>query len=201
MSDTIDFWFDFSSPYGYLASSRSAEIESETGRQVIWKPYLMGALFKQTGRQPLTNHPMVWDYARNDVTRTSRKFGIDIKMPEPFPIATVSACRAYYWTLANHDEATAKKLTTALYAAYFGHNRNISDKQVVADVAGETGLDTDAVLAGLNDPSIKETLRLVIEEAAGKGIFGSPFFDIDGEHFWGVDHIDDLISWGRDGAW
>jgi 2-hydroxychromene-2-carboxylate isomerase len=201
MSNPIQFWYDFSSPYGFLATARISEIEQQTGRAVTWHPYLMGALFKTTGRQPIINHPMIWEYAKQDVARTARKLKMDLLLPSEFPVATVGACRATY---AIHETAgpdEAKRLAKALYRGYFQHNRNISVSSIILDIAEEHNFDRVTVEENMNSPQIKALLREVIQNAGDNNIFGSPFFLIDDEPFWGVDHIDDLILWGWDGSW
>lgn len=197
MSDPIEFYFDFSSPYGYLAACRAAHVEQSTGRALEFKPYLMGAVFKTTGRGPLSNHPLVWDYARNDVARSARRLNVSFAVPDPFPVVTASACRAFYWVSSTEGDDAARALAMRLYHAYFAEGRNISKTDVVAEV---TGGDREAVTAALNDEQLKGDLRRRTDEAAARGIFGSPFFIVDGEAFWGNDRVDDVIRWAN-GAW
>ena len=161
----------------------------------------MGALFKTTGRQPTINHPMLWDYAKRDVARTARKLKLDLQLPSEFPIATVGACRATYAIHEKLGPDEAKRFSKALYSGYFQQNRNISSPSVILDIAEEHQFDRDSVEEEMNSPQIKTLLREVIQNASDNSIFGSPFFRIDDESFWGVDHIDDLILWGRDGPW
>ncbi len=197
MSKPIEFFFDFSSPYGYLAACRAAHIEQSTNRSVEFRPYLMGAVFKTTGRKPLNNHPLVWDYARNDISRSARRLNISFSLPDPFPVVTASACRAFYWTRSREGEDAARALAMRLLHAYFADGRNISKTDVVAEI---TGGDPDTVTTALNDESLKNDLRRLTDEAASRGIFGSPFFLVDGEAFWGNDRVDDVIRWAN-GAW
>lgn len=201
MTKPIEFWFDFSSPYGYLATRRAEEIEAETGRPLAWRPYLMGVLFKATGRRPLAGQPMVWEYAKRDVARLARRLKTTITMPDPFPVATIAACRAWYRVRDRNGEERAQRLAMGLFDAYFRDNRDISKPETVVEIAARDGVDADWLNAALNDPQVKQRLRDVVDEASARGIFGSPFFVIDDEPFWGADHIDELIAWGRDGPW
>ena len=95
MPDPIDFYFDFSSPYGYLASRRIDALAAKHGRTVNWRPHLIGAAFKATGSQPLLNIPMKGDYARIDIPRAARMHGVPFVMPERFPFLSVAAARAF----------------------------------------------------------------------------------------------------------
>ena len=200
MSDPIEFYFDFSSPYGYLAGECIDAIVARHGRDVTWRPYLMGVAMKVTGSSPVVNRPMMGAYSRRDMQRSARRLQVPFRFPEPFPIATIAACRAVYWMeRANADGA--KPLAKALYRAYFVDGRNISEPDVVADVASESGADRDALLTGIQEPEIKERLKEVTNNAIERGIFGSPFFMVDDEPFWGHDRMDEVDRWLETGGW
>ena len=200
MSDPIEFYFDFSSPYGYLAGECIDALVARHGRDVTWRPYLMGVAMKVTGSSPVVNRPMMGAYSRRDMQRSARRLQVPFRFPEPFPIATIAACRAVYWMeRANADGA--KPLAKALYRAYFVDGRNISEPDVVADVASESGADRDALLAGIQEPEIKERLKEVTNNAIERGIFGSPFFMVDDEPFWGHDRMDEVDRWLETGGW
>ena len=200
MSDPIEFYFDLSSPYGYLASECIDEIVARHGREVTWRPYLMGVAMKVTGSSPVVNRPMLGEYSRHDMVRSARRLEVPLRFPEPFPVATIAACRAVYWTERN-DAGEAKPLAKALYRAYFVDGRNISEAEVVADVAADSGADRDALLAGIQEPAIKDRLKEVTNDAIERGVFGSPFFLVDGEPFWGHDRMDEVDRWLDAGGW
>ena len=200
MPDPIEFYFDFSSPYGYLASERIDAIAARHGRDVTWRPYLMGVAMKITGSTPLVNRPMMGTYSRHDMARSARRLDLPLTFPEPFPIATVAACRAVYWR-ERTDADAAKALAQALYRAYFVDGRNISEPDVVADVAAGTGADRDAVLAGIQEPAVKDRLKEVTGAAIERGVFGSPFFMVGDEPFWGHDRMDEVDRWLETGGW
>lgn len=200
MSAPIEFYFDFSSPYGYLAAERIDDIAARHGRDVSWRPYLMGVAMKVTGSSPIVNRPMLGEYSRRDMVRSARRLKVPFSFPEPFPIATIAACRAVYWReRAGAEEA--KSLARALYRAYFGDGRNISEAEVVADVAAERGANRDALLAGIQDPAVKDRLKEVTNDAIERGIFGSPFFIVGDEPFWGHDRMDEVDRWLETGGW
>ena len=200
MSDRIEFYFDFSSPYGYLASERIDAIAARHGRDVTWRPYLMGVAMKVSGSSPVVNRPMLGEYSRRDMQRSARRLQVPFRFPEPFPIATIAACRAVYW-MERADADGAKPLAKALYRAYFVDRRNISEPGVVADVAVESGADRDLLLAGIQEPAIKDRLKEVTNDAVERGIFGSPFFMVGDEPFWGHDRMDEVDRWLETGGW
>jgi len=134
MASPIEFYFDFSSPYGYLAAQRIDEVADAHDRAVKWKPFLLGALFKTTGAQPLLGIPMKGDYARRDIARSARLFDIPFKLPKRFPFMSVAACRAFYW-LCERDADESKVLAQALYAQAFAKRRSIAYAAELAAVA------------------------------------------------------------------
>lgn len=200
MAAPIEFYFDFSSPYGYLASHRIDDIAARHGREAAWRPYLLGAAFQQTGMRPLTEQASRGDYARQDFKRCARLYGVPFELPDPFPIAAIAPSRAYYWLL-DQDAGRAKALARALYAAYFAEGRNISEPQVVTEVAAGEGVDAEALGAALQDQAVKDRLRQETDEALARGVFGSPYVFVDGEPFWGNDRLDMVDRWLETGGW
>jgi 2-hydroxychromene-2-carboxylate isomerase len=200
MAAPIEFYFDFSSPYGYLAARRIEEVVEGYDREILWKPFLLGALFKTTGAQPLLDIPMKGDYARLDLARSARRYKAPLVIPEAFPFMSVAACRAFYW-LNESDPEAARALIAALYDTAFGAGQSIASPTEVAAVAGNLGLDPEEVLAALQEPRIKDLLRREVEGAVAKGVFGSPYIIVDGEPFWGSDRLDDIALWLELGGW
>jgi 2-hydroxychromene-2-carboxylate isomerase len=200
MANAIDFYFDFSSPYGYFASSRIDAIAAKYRREVVWRPILLGAVFKITGQQPLPTIPLKGSYAKHDLIRSARLFGIPFKLPTKFPIAGQAPSRAFYW-LGDKEPPLAKKLALALYRAYFAEDRDISSPEITANVAAKLGVDRAELLAALADPAVKERLKTEVDAAIERGVFGSPYVVIDGEPFWGSDRIEQIEKWLATGGW
>src|SRR3990170_3778049 len=109
MADPIDFYFDFSSPYGYLASTRIDALAARHGRAVVWRPFLLGVAFKTTGQAPAVEPPLRGPYHRHDFARSARLLGVPFQIPAVFPFAALAASRAYYW-LVDRDAAQARTL-------------------------------------------------------------------------------------------
>jgi 2-hydroxychromene-2-carboxylate isomerase len=200
MAAPIEFYFDFSSPYGYLAAQRIEEVVEEYQREILWKPFLLGAVFKTTGVKPLLDIPMKGDYARHDLARSARLYDIPFVLPETFPFMSVAACRATYW-LNQSDPEAARELIEALYDTAFGAGQSIREPAEVAAVAERLGHDPDQVLAAVQEPRIKDLLRREVEAAVAKGVFGSPYMIVDDEPFWGFDRLDDVALWLEKGGW
>lgn len=196
----IDYYFEFSSPYGYIASRLVDGLGERTGRAVRWRPFLLGPVFKQTGQAPLVEVPMKGEYSRHDFERSARFHQVAFTLPPKFPIGTVAPLRAFYW-VHDRDPQQAKRLAKALYAAYFTKGRDIGDAQVVLQVAGEEGVDVKALGAALADPALKERAKAEVEGALARNVFGSPYFIVDGEPFWGCDRLPMLEEWVTRGGW
>ena len=190
----IDFYFDFSSPYGYLAATRIDALAARHNRRVTWRPILLGPMFKAAGTAPLTNVPLKGPYSARDFLRTSRFLKIPYTQPAAFPIGTQNAARVFYW-LADRDEIKARQFARACYDTYFAKGVDISSAEKVADIAAQLGEDRVAVLAAMADPVVKERLKNEVDLALAKGVFGSPYIIVDGEPFWGNDRLDQVEAW------
>jgi 2-hydroxychromene-2-carboxylate isomerase len=194
VSKAIDFYFDFSSPYGYLAANKIEALGLGHGRTVNWRPTLLGVVFKQTGMAPLTQIPIKGDYSRHDFARSARFHGVPFRMPAVFPIASQAPSRIVLWA-REQDAALAARVALALYAAYFQEGLDISNPDVAADVAGNAGVGRTAARASIDDPAIKDALKQEVDGAIKAGVFGSPFVIVDGEAFWGLDRFDQIERW------
>lgn len=200
----LDFWFDYSSPYGYLASERIEAIAERHGRQVMFRPILLGAVFKVTGGAPLTESPMKGDYALQDFARSSREYGIPFAQPEPFPIASVAAARATLWLRDNPDAALAAQaasLVHALFRAYYVDGVDIGRPEAVLDAVASLGVARQDATRALADPDIKLALKQEVDAGLAAGVFGSPMTIVDGQRFWGHDRLEQVERWLARGGW
>jgi 2-hydroxychromene-2-carboxylate isomerase len=200
MANPIEFYFDFSSPYGYFASAKIDEIAARHNRDVLWRPILLGAIFKVTGGAPLPNIPLKGEYFKRDFPRSARWLDVPFRFPSVFPIASLAPSRAFYW-LEKHDPEQAKALAKRLYQAFFVNDIDISKPENTVAVAADMNLDRTAVEAGLNDSTVKDRLRNEVQAAMDKGVFGSPYFIIDGEPFHGSDRLEQIERWLSTGGW
>ncbi len=194
MSDTktpLEFYFDFSSPYGYLAAEKIDELAAKFGRKVKWRPVLLGVIFKSTGAAPLTTVPIKGDYSKLDFVRSARFMDVPYNPPSRFPLPTQVAARAYYW-LHDRDCAHARSFAKAIYRALFVDDRDISDMNVVLDIAIDVGADRTAVAEAVESAEIKDRLKNEVASALEKGVFGSPYIVCDGEPFFGADRLPQL---------
>lgn len=194
MPSPIEFYFDFSSPYGYLAATRIGALAARHGRTVDWRPMLLGAAFKATGMAPLPMVPIKGEYSMRDMPRSARFLGVPFNLPARFPISTVAPARLVSW-LRRRGGVDLEAAVLALYRAYFVDGVDISAADAAAGCVGALGIDSAEALAAMADPAVKEGLREEVEAAVAAGVFGSPFIRVDGEPFWGVDRLDQVERW------
>ena len=200
MVKAIDFYFDFSSPYGYFASLEVDALAERHGRTVTWRPILLGVLFKTTGQSPLLDQPLRGAYARRDLERTARRLGVPFTIPAAFPINALQASRAFYW-LVDRDERIGRDFARAVFYAIFAEGRDLGPAQAVIALAGALGRPAEEISAALGDPGVKDRLRRKVDAALADGIFGSPTVVVDGEPFWGFDRFADVERWLATGGW
>lgn len=199
-AEPLDFWFDFSSPYGYLLSEKIDALAARYGRKVRWHPILLGIVFKATGSAPLTlQNPAKAAYSLHDFARSARFMGIPFRQPSQFPLATQNAARAYYW-LHGQDCGLARQFAHAIFRALYVDDRDISSPDTVLDIAEQLGVDRAALAAALQSPEIKERLKEEVDQAIKLGVFGSPYVRIDGEAFFGADRLPQIEHWLASGG-
>ena len=199
MPQPIEFYFDFSSPYGYLASEKIEDLAARHNRKVRWRPILLGVIFKQTGGAPLTTLPLKGEYSLHDFRRSARFLDVPYTHPETFPLATQHAARAYYW-LHDQDCETARAFVHRVFRALYRNGRDISDLDVVLELAARQGADRDTLLEALTGQALKDRLKGECEAALAKGVFGSPYIIVDSEPFFGADRLPQIERWLASGG-
>ena len=198
MSAPIDFYFDFSSPYGYLASERIDELAARHGRAVMWHAIVLDAQFQPQGGMKIPAGLMRTEYVQRDTERTAAFFGIPFKQPSPYPVHTEHAARAFQW-LSDRNPDEARAFAHGVFRAYFVEGRNIAEVAVLLEIAGALGLDREEVSNAFSDLATKARLKAEIDLAEARGVFGSPFFIVEGEGFWGPDRLAQLERWLESG--
>lgn len=195
---TIDFYFDLTSPYSYVAAEQIEDIAAAGNRVVNYKPTLLGFVFKSTGNSAPMMNPAKGKYSAKDFARTARFHGLEINWPKKFPINATTGSRVILQVINQRPEKTGE-LVRALYKAYFVTGQDITEEAVVAEVASSIGLDGAALVAGTQDESIKEQMKNAVQESIDAGMFGAPYFVVDGEAFWGQDRMEQLRRWVVEG--
>lgn len=187
MARTIELFFDYTCPFAYLASTQARAVAARTGASLVWKPFLLGGVFRAQGTaQNLSETLSPAKAAHNlaDMQRWARRFGVPLAMPAGHPMRSVEALRA---TLATGIDP---RVIDGFYRAYWVEGRPISDRGTIEDVVTKAGHDAARVLSAIDTPAIKDDLRARTDEAVAKGVFGAPAWVVGDELFWGQDRID-----------
>jgi len=199
MPNPIEFWFDFSSPYSYIASELIDALAAKHGRTVNWRPMMLGSALKVTGSPLLVSVPLKGEYSKRDFDRSARYHGLPFKFPEVFPVLTLAAARGYYW-LQDEEPGLARAFAHAVFRAYWVDGRNIGELEVVQDIVNKLGLDATTFALAIATPEAKERVKRESELAVSKGMFGAPYFIVDGEPFWGADRLPQIERWLESGG-
>jgi 2-hydroxychromene-2-carboxylate isomerase len=183
----IELYWDFSSPFAYLASTQAEALAARTGAKLVWRPMLLGGLFKAIGQNDV---PLfTWGdakrrYVLKDMERWAAHWGAPFRFPSRFPMVTLKALRVY---LALPEERRASFRERA-FRAYWAEDRDIADDAVLRDLVNGDG--GEEALARAQTAEVKKALMDATQRAIEAGVFGAPTWVIDGQElFWGQDRI------------
>lgn len=186
---TLEFFYDFVSPYSYLASTRVEAEVTRVGGKLRFRPFLLGGVFNATGNKAPIEIPAKGRHLATDLGRWAKRLGVPFAWPAQFPLLTVLPLRAAF---AAEKAGVLVPYTHAVFRAYWAEGRDISSPAVVQEVAAKAGLDGAALVAGA--PGFKEALKAQTQEAVDRGSFGAPTFFVGEEMFIGNDRLDFAIE-------
>jgi 2-hydroxychromene-2-carboxylate isomerase len=175
----IEFFFDCSSPWTYLAFHNIQPLAKEFGAEISWRPILVGGIFNTVNPSVYASRetpvPLKARYMKKDLADWARSAGLAIKMPPTvFPVNSVKAMRGCIF-LGKDMVPFAR----AVFAAYWGDDRDISKDEVLADICQRVGVDPQQFFAGISDQAIKDQLKANTDEVMARGGFGSPTIYLD----------------------
>jgi 2-hydroxychromene-2-carboxylate isomerase len=195
----IDFYVDFSSPYSYIASEWIEALAARHGRTVRWHAVLLGVTFQAAELKSPVSHPIKGEYSLHDFERSARFAGVPFTLPEKFPVATQNAARVFWWLEESDAERAAERAADwarHCLRAYFTRGTvDLSNTEHLKALATEFGLDAAEAEGVWTEPRWKSRLKTACDDAIAQGVFGAPFFIIDGEPFWGNDRRDQIERW------
>ena len=189
---TLEFFFDVSSPWTYLAFHRIEEFSAETGAELVWKPFLVGGVFNKVNPSVYQRRenpiPPKDAYYRKDMEDWAKYEGLVIGRPTVFPVNSVKALRGCFHAI---DEGKLPAFARGCFEAYWRDDRDISQEDVLAEIVEAAGLDKQRFFAAINDPAVKQRLFDTTDELIGRGGFGSPTFFLDGDDmYFGNDRLE-----------
>jgi 2-hydroxychromene-2-carboxylate isomerase len=191
----IDFYVDFSSPYSYIASEWIEALAARHGRTVRWHAVLLGVTFQAAELKSPVSHPIKREYSLHDFERSARFAGVPFTLPEKFPVATQNAARVFWWLEETDPERAADWARHCLRAYFTRGTVDLANVEHVKALASEFGLDAAEAERVWSEPRWKSRLKTACDDAIAQGVFGAPFFVIDGEPFWGNDRRDQIERW------
>jgi 2-hydroxychromene-2-carboxylate isomerase len=191
---TLEFWFEFASTYSYVAAMRIETLAAEADVDIVWRPFLLGPIFKAQGwgDSPFNLYPAKGAYMWRDMERRCARFGLPFRRPGVFPRNGLAAARL---ATAAEPQVWSPDFVRAVYLANFSQDRDIADAGVLAEALTAAGAsEPQRWIAESETPETKARLRSRTEEAISNGIFGAPSFVARGELFWGSDRMVEALA-------
>jgi 2-hydroxychromene-2-carboxylate isomerase len=184
---TLEFFFDYGSPASYLAYTQMPRIAERTGAQIIYRPMLLGGVFKATGNHsPVDLAPKgVW--MMTDLARFAARYGVPYVRNPHFPINTLHLMRG---AIAAENGGRLVPYSDAVFRAMWVEKRNMEDPIVIGSVLRAAGFDPGAMMAAIGTAEVKDRLRVNTEEAVARGVFGAPTCFVGNAMFFGQDRLD-----------
>jgi 2-hydroxychromene-2-carboxylate isomerase len=187
MAKILEFFFDYASPYSYLACQQVEALAQRSGAELRWRPFLLGAVFKATGNVPPISTANKAAWLLRDVQEWTSYLGLPpFRMPENFPINSLKANRL---GLVAAEHGRIAPFSHAAFRAAFAEGKDLADPQVLAELARAADLDPEQAIAKAESQEIKDALRRNTDEALARGTFGAPTFFVGDELYFGNDRL------------
>lgn len=186
MTRTLEFYFDYGSPYSYLADTQVEAIAKRAGATLVRKPMLLGGVFKATGNHSPAELPQKSAWSGFDMPMWARHYGVPFQRNPYFPVNTLALMRG---AAAAQIDGSFERYHPAMFKAMWVEGRNLNDIKEVAAVLTAAGLDAAKFGARIQDQDVKDRLKATTEEAVARGVFGAPTCFVDKLMFFGNDRL------------
>ncbi len=186
MSKTVEFYFDFTSPYSYLAATRLPQIAEKTGAEIAYKPILLGALMDAVGNRPPATCRNKAKYMMQELQDIAVEYGVPFTFPAKFPIMALMPLRG---TLLIENDLREEPFIQQVFRAYWGEGKDITKEEVIAPIAEECELNWTHFQRECKEEAIKQKLKDQTNEAVERGLFGVPTFFVDGKMYFGNESL------------
>ena len=197
---TVQFWFEFASTYSYIAAMRIEALAEDAGVNVVWRPFLLGPIFKAQGwdTSPFNLYAAKGRHMWRDIERLAADLALPFRRPDPFPQNSVLPARVALVGLA---QGWGEDFSVAVYTAQFVEDGRIDEPHTLAEILSFMNVDAQAALEAAQSDDIRLRLRSEVEAAQFLGVFGAPSFTTaDGELFWGNDRLEQALAWAKRGG-
>ena len=185
---SVEFYFDLGSPYSYLAYYRLLQMAEQQEIQIVYKPILLGGVFKATGNRSPIEIPVKGAYSILDMQRWAEYYQIPMQMNPHFPMNTLTLMRILTGVQLLHLEKFEQVLKL-LFDAMFGTPQNLNEPTVLAEVLKPSGFCVEDIMSMVQSDVVKQKLITETEQAIQRGIFGAPTFFVGDEMYWGQDRL------------
>jgi 2-hydroxychromene-2-carboxylate isomerase len=185
---SVEFYFDLGSPYSYLAYYRLLQMAEQQEIQIVYKPILLGGVFKATGNRSPIEIPVKGAYSILDMQRWAEYYQIPMQMNPHFPMNTLTLMRILTGVQLLHLEKFEQVLKL-LFDAMFGTPQNLNEPTVLAEVLKPSGFSVEDIMSMVQSDVVKQKLITETEQAIQRGIFGAPTFFVGDEMYWGQDRL------------
>jgi 2-hydroxychromene-2-carboxylate isomerase len=186
MATELEFFFDYGSPFSYLADTQLEGLAGRTGAVVSYRPMLLGGVFKETGNSSPISIEAKRKYMNADLERWAKHYGVPALHNQHFPINTIRLMRG---AIAAQRSGVFAAYHRAIFDAFWRDGLNLGDAAVVRGVLERAGLDAVRLAAASEEHAVKDALRVATETAVARGAFGAPTFFVGDQMFWGNDRL------------
>ena len=187
MSKSVEFFFDVGSPTVYLAATQLSKIAGRHGATVLWRPFLLGGVFKATGNVSPATVPAKSRYMGDDLERFARRYEVPFLFNPFFPVNTLALMRG---AVAYQQQGRLDQYIEAIFSAMWVTGKNMNEPTIVAEVLDTIGIGAQEFLVAIAAQDVKDKLKNNTEEAVKRGAFGAPTFFVGDEMFFGQDRLD-----------
>ena len=189
MSKQVEFYYDFGSPYSYLAFHQLPKIAKAAGAEVVWRPMLLGGVFQATHNASPMEVPAKGQHMLIDLQRWALYFEVPFQMNPFFPINTLALMRGATGLQMKGDAEAFHRYNAAIYAAMFEAPKNMNQPEEIGTVLHAAGFDPAQFLGMINEQAVKDKLKGDTAAAVARGVFGAPTFFVGDQMFWGQDRL------------
>jgi 2-hydroxychromene-2-carboxylate isomerase len=187
--ETLDVYFDYASPFGYIASEVLPGFAGRTSLSIRWKPIDLAQLSNYAEGLPYS--PVKRNYVALDAARSAQFHSVPIRVPKPHPVHSMTALRLALVALA---EPAFPDFHRALFRAAWRDQRDLSSREVLSDCITQVKGPVEEWLLQADLPETSKRLEMLTSEAEAKGVFGVPSMLLDGELFWGIASLP-ILEW------
>ena len=188
MPSILEFFYDYGSPYSYIADSQLPALCERSGCTLVYRPMLLGGVFKATGNRSPAQEPVDAKraYFGTEMSRWVAHYDLRFRSNPFFPINTLGLMRHAH---AAQRQGVFDAFHAAVFPAFWEREMNLGDAETLASVLESAGLDAAALAEAAADPQIKSALLETTQEAVERGVFGAPSFFVGGELYFGSDRL------------